>query len=186
MEGLYLGRDRLEFCAAPLDVSIRRYPWWVERSNEGRYNSAFYSSIAANSYEVFFMTGDYASYRADQGMPPDGSAGRYDMSASAARLEELVGMTPGAGTLELLDPGACLNAYARPLVTDRSNLIVVTKGESEGLNGTALIREKLYNFPSSIANGRTQYDPYGWSVTLSHLSRNIPLTNAGFVIALTR
>ncbi|ETN37422.1 uncharacterized protein HMPREF1541_08413 [Cyphellophora europaea CBS 101466] len=126
------------------------------------YNSAFYSSIAANSYEVFFMTGDYASYRADQGMPPDGSAGRYDMSASAARLEELVGMTPGAGTLELLDPGACLNAYARPLVTDRSNLIVVTKGESEGLNGTALIREKLYNFPSSIANGRTQYDPYGW------------------------
>lgn len=105
------------------------------------YSSKFYASTAARSYEVYLMTPSYASYTADQGLPPVIGRARDD-AALAQHIEDLIQLPKSSERVERLGPAACLNAYAHVVTTDCSNLIIVTKNETESSNASAVIKDE--------------------------------------------
>ena len=141
--------------------------WWVLCLSSAplhlMYNSAFYASIANRSYDIWFMTPDYESFTADQDLLV-GSGHRGQEAEVATHIEDMIRLSADSDSdrVEILDPAACLNAYARILVTDRSNVIIVTKNETRTSNETALIKEELYSFDNALTKGGASYTPFSW------------------------
>lgn len=138
--------------------------WWVLCLSSAPlhllYNSAFYASLANRSYDVWFMTPDYESYTADQGIPVGGGHDGRDAEV-ATHIEDMI-RDSDSDRVETLDPAACLNAYARILVTDRSNLIIVAKNETRTSNESAVMAAEVYSFDDALSNGAASYTPFSW------------------------
>jgi hypothetical protein len=109
-----------------------------------RYNSAFYASLGVNDYKALVVTPGFL----DNTVPFN----RSDPDAAfALEMQELV------PKLDVLDNAACIRAYARDLLDQRRNLLLVTDTPSNH----SLLRGLYYHFAEAIVPGQV-YHPYEW------------------------
>ena len=113
-----------------------------------RYNSAVYTSLAANEFLIAFVTNNHfepGSYSNTTGAPPrfrkishNATTGKeygdigyqtdsHDMQLFISMLEGYNGSTPG---YEDLTPSQCIRLYSKNLVSDRRNLFLITNHTS--------------------------------------------------------
>jgi hypothetical protein len=126
------------------------------------YNSAFFQSSNARGYAVFAMTADWQSYTAADDISRNDV---FDQDANSIAAEYLADLVQHPERLESLDPLKCLDAYARPMVSDRSNLILVTNNQTTAANGSPLLDHVFYNFLEAATQGSDNYKPYYWYTT---------------------
>ncbi|KAK2760007.1 hypothetical protein FQN54_002743 [Arachnomyces sp. PD_36] len=94
-----------------------------------RYNSTIFQSLNSQSYQVFVVTEDF--------LTGDGS---WDLSSSTNALEpgvseketgaNLLKLHQSISTLDRLSPEDCIQSYATDIVSQRKNLLAVTKEAS--------------------------------------------------------
>lgn len=123
------------------------------------YNSAFYSSLSSRSYIAFAMTTDWLSYTASEGIPQNDYNDQGDFQAAAEHLQRL---TRNPDALEYLEPADCLNRYAQMIVTDRSNLILVTNNERKASDNSSLLNHVWYYFDQAVTRSGSNYHPFEW------------------------
>lgn len=142
------------------------------------FNSAFYSSIATNDYNVIFVTEDYstgANFSLANGAnsarwQPPGWDGPSTMQPKAMR-----------GEYERLENKACIEAYAAEFLTDRRHLIVVSNNASLRGNGAVLDSGNFeYQTPQRDKELAKGFDPYPWYVGASSPGIITLRTRAGY------
>ena len=112
------------------------------------------------------MSPDWQSYTASFGVPPNDV---FDTDSSGAS-EHLEYMVQHPETLELLDPSDCLDAYARPIVSGRSNLIIVTNNYSPNSTQPTVVERGFYSMPSTYTSTSNAPSGTAQSPLLKHTS----------------
>ncbi|KIX09181.1 uncharacterized protein Z518_00260 [Rhinocladiella mackenziei CBS 650.93] len=86
------------------------------------YNSAFYKSLSTNDYGLYFVKQDFIDSPTFTSADP-----ASDTVADPTKIHADVRIP---GVYERLDKVACIKAYATNFVSDRRNLVLVTKNET--------------------------------------------------------
>ncbi|KAL2430720.1 hypothetical protein ABEF95_013198 [Exophiala dermatitidis] len=92
------------------------------------YNSAFYKSLTTNDYNVYIVSQDFVDGSAfnmtENASPHLPYARQYDFKVDIAGIQN---GTKTPGLYEHLQKADCIRAYATDFVTNRRNLLMVTK-----------------------------------------------------------
>jgi hypothetical protein len=108
-----------------------------------RYNSAVFSELAVFSHIVFGVQQDFlVGSPFDSWKIWDDTTRSWEIGNSSDQREEIKFLQNNFRTLESLDSADCMQAYSRPLVTDRGDLVLVT-------NATKFTSSVLFEFPAS-------------------------------------
>lgn len=133
------------------------------------YNSAFYSSIGVADYRTSIVTPgfeDGAPFRVQGDIfnPSAGDPCTGNSTCHSAVEAMLSNVQADPDRFSRLDREACLVAYSNTLLTQRSNLILVTSGTDAGDNNSdnSLLDDYYYAFNESIDLKRTRYEPFDW------------------------
>ena len=116
-----------------------------------RYNSAFFSSLATNDYNIVYATEDFVT----------GAPFNNPSAIGGAWLPPGYNVTPvqeQIASYERLDNAACIEAYAKDFITDRRTLVIIASNSST--EGGSLLGSDNYEL-SSPGFGWT---PYNWFV----------------------
>lgn len=93
-----------------------------------RYNSAFYKSLTTNDYNVYIVSQDFVDGSAfnmtENASPHLPYARQHDFKIDIAGIQN---GTKTPGLYEQLQKADCIRAYATDFVTNRRNLLMVTK-----------------------------------------------------------
>ena len=119
--------------------------------NLHRYNSAFYSSIATNDYNVIYATAGFLKREPYNNTHAIGGAWQppgYDPA----------GVQSSVNSWERLANADCIRTYAQDFITSRRTLVIIADNTSEA--GGSLLGSD--NFEYQPPGGG--YDPYSWSV----------------------
>ncbi|ETN41729.1 uncharacterized protein HMPREF1541_03665 [Cyphellophora europaea CBS 101466] len=150
----------------------RAIMWWVLGLSSIPlhlvYNSAFYSSIGVSDYRIDLVAPGFVNGEPFEvtdnsfinGITYDRCGTNSTCMAAVENLLANARIETDQKRVQRLDPAACLAAYANPLLTDRSNLVLVTSGEPTGNN--SLLVDHHYAFEQAIDLQRTRYEPFDW------------------------
>lgn len=119
-----------------------------------RYNSAFYSSLAANDYGIYMVSPEFLS-----GANASHPLVEPTMVSSEKMQQDVV--NNDTVKFERLDTLACLKTYGQVFLQDYRNLIIVSKNSTAGTNSSVL-RGESYQFGSHIDPPSQTYTPFDW------------------------
>lgn len=142
----------------------RRFWWWVLALSSIPlhllYNSAFYSSLSANDYSIYFVTPDFLN--GGNATVPKLYATSYYTGHSLEPLQQQI-RTNHPHRFERLEPLACIQSYAQVLLADRRNLVFVTKNNTKlhGYNST-VVGYHYYSFEDAVDPKEGPYEPFDW------------------------
>lgn len=120
-------------------------------STNHRYNSAFFSSLATNDYNIVYATEDFvtgAPFNATNAIGEYWLPSGYDVTLVQEQI----------ASYERLENAACIEAYAQDFITDRRTLVIIASNSST--DGGSLLGSDNYELASP---GRT-WAPYEWFV----------------------
>lgn len=120
-----------------------------------RYNSAFYSSLATNDYEIYvvspsFLLGGNASnivYAPSTLVPAD-------------QLQQNIANND-TSNFQLLDILQCIKTYGQVFMQDYRNLVIVSKNSSND-SSPSVFHEETYTFNRYIYLPSQTYMPFDW------------------------
>jgi hypothetical protein len=136
-----------------------------------RYNSAFYSSIGASQYRMDFVSPDFeAGAVIDVSTSSFQDAGVYfhqdDCKSNSTCVDEVsrhlesVQTNTSSSTIQHMNRRDCVAAYANVLLTERSNVVVVTANES--ITDNALLVDHSTQLNDTIDILQAKYFPFSW------------------------
>ncbi|RMZ86815.1 hypothetical protein DV736_g5959, partial [Chaetothyriales sp. CBS 134916] len=140
------------------------------------YNSAFYSSLSNNDYNILIVTPEFVTGGAfDLAAAINASNTIWDYDATIdvdpADIQRAIGTTK----FEHLEVKRCIRDYAQVFLSSRRNLVLVSNADQA--NNSLLYLEK-YETSRELGGGR--YTPYDWicravaTIYQSHNSPNNP------------
>jgi hypothetical protein len=142
------------FSSTSFNVSVACGGLPSESSNDfrriHRYNSAFFSSLATNDYNIVYATENFVT-----GAPFDAEA------IGATWLPPGYDVTPvqeQIASYERLENAACIEAYAKDFITDRRTLVIIASNSST--DGGSLLGSDSYE----LSSPGTGWAPYDWFV----------------------
>lgn len=135
----------------------RRVLWWMLALSSIPlhllYNSAFYSSLSANSYDIYLVTPDFL-----KGGNANLPSAHHD-GLSVEPLQQQIA-TNQPHRFERLEPLECIQAYSKSLIADRRNLAFVLKNNTMVFNSTVIVYSH-YNAGETL--GPRRFDnPFSW------------------------
>lgn len=144
---------------------VRRDP--LSGLKPGRYNSAFFSSIATNDYYVVYAAENFTQGAAfnTTGLVYQG----YFLDNNSTVDHIIDRVQTDAQAWERLTPSECISAYATDFVSDRRTVVVVSNNTHFDIgqpcdNGPYLPGSLLdfdeYSFNTAV--GAFGYDSYAW------------------------
>lgn len=124
-------------------------------ANYSSYNSAFYTSMAANDYAIYFVTPDFLQGGNATYSYPYTDSDYYAENVHVAP-EDLQRQIASNQThkFEQLDPLGCIKSYAHDMLTGRRNLVFVLKNDTT-LQGSTVVDA----FPAGYG---ADFWPYQW------------------------
>lgn len=141
---------------------VRRDGGLTARADIVRYNSAFYSSLATNDYDIYvvsqdFLSGANASY--------GGPATRYtdqDFLISPRTLQQDIARN-NTVKFDRLDALSCIKAYGQVFTQDHRNLVLVSKNSSSNTVSTSsVLYRDIYHFIIAVNIPSQTYKPFDW------------------------
>ncbi|KIX08961.1 uncharacterized protein Z518_00039 [Rhinocladiella mackenziei CBS 650.93] len=124
------------------------------------YNSAFYSSLSNNDYNILIVTPDFVTGGAfDLAAAIDASHTIWDYDATIDVDPAAIQSEIGTARFERLEVKQCIRDYAQVFLSSRRNLVLVSNADQA--NNSLLYLEK-YETSRELGDGR--YTPYNWSV----------------------
>ncbi|ETN47063.1 uncharacterized protein HMPREF1541_01253 [Cyphellophora europaea CBS 101466] len=136
------------------------------------FNSAFFSSIGNNGYDVVFANPSYLDGAPFNYTTRQTAVSVPDLPESGLRLQQKYMQDPGAFTT--LQNQECINKYATGLLTDRRSVIVITNDQpSSPENGSVLMIMSMgvsstttenYQWLCPIPYGLSSYDGKDYTI----------------------
>ncbi|KAL3484732.1 hypothetical protein BJX62DRAFT_218377 [Aspergillus germanicus] len=137
-----LTRSLLWFCLVLSSVPLHLF-----------YNSSVYSTISANSYDVYVANSSFPALTADDvTLVYDEASDMLWDPLSAQRLVER------ATTLEKLSVQECINAYARSFQSKYGSLVFI----SDNFNAVNTSVNRVYSQQVPSSDDDIEIDPYRW------------------------
>lgn len=97
-----------------------------------RYNSALYKSLASNDYDILFVKQDFVDGSSWNTTASDGIR-QYGL-LDGVSIDQVQADLKVPELYERLDLADCIRAYATDFITDRRNLVFVTKNDTVNYN----------------------------------------------------
>ena len=116
-----------------------------------RYNSAFFSSLATNDYNIVYATEDFVTGAPFQNTNAIGG-GWQPPGYNVTPVQEQI------ASYERLENAACIEAYAKDFITDRRTLVIIASNSST--EGGSLLGSDNYE----LSSPGTGWTPYNWFV----------------------
>lgn len=146
----------------------RALVWWILGLSSIplhlMYNSAFYSSIGTSNYRMDFVSEGYAEGEPLNATITSLRATPADQCGTNTtcifNVIDQLNTEAYTARMERLDARACLDAYATTLLTERSNMVLVTSNASNIDN--TLLQGSYYSFSTAIVPRQARYKPFDW------------------------
>ncbi|PUU76455.1 hypothetical protein B9Z19DRAFT_990549 [Tuber borchii] len=125
------------------------------------YNSAVYTSLAANNFEIFIVTKDhfepgaYTNTSSDVFMPfgISHAADRFKYPDVQLFYSMLEGSNTGTGRYEDLEPSECAKRYNTDFLSTNRNLFLITSHTSNATDNDTLL-DYVYLYPGDVSPSR--------------------------------
>ena len=147
---------KVQRCNACSHIFDLHEPCWTTRIS--RYNSAFFSSLSTNNYNILIVTEDFL-HGADVGST---TAFNGNWTSNGESIPHYAHSIQGqVHAYEKLNKTECMGAYMVEFVTNQGTLVIVANYTSH--DGTSVIGGANYEYqaPGSID---FVYNPYYWYV----------------------
>lgn len=129
-------------------------------ADSDRYNSAFYSSLSTNDYDIYFVTPDFLNGGNATYPYPDSYVYSEWIKVSPETLQQQI-TNNDTHKFEQLDALGCIRTYSQVLLTDHRNLVFVLKNNTKLLNST-VIDAQSYEFDRNVDPSSQVYTPFDW------------------------
>ena len=120
-------------------------------ANIVRYNSAFYSSLATNDYDIYVVSQDLLS-------AANATWANYGL-VSAETLQQDIA-TNNTVKFKRLDALSCIKAYGQVFLQDYRNLVIVSTNSSS--DTSSVLQADVYYFAKAVDLPVQTYKPFDW------------------------
>jgi len=129
----------------------------VPTANRNSWNSAIFTTLQANQYNIFLVSSDFNT-----------TDFNCTLGESCNQAQELYNLMRTPNGLEYLDNAGCIEDYSVDFLTGRRNLLLVTNSTTVLYpNGTRVIEGTVFGMLNSTTwntrlNGEYTWNPDGW------------------------